>query len=69
MGLLCRGTVAGALVVVERKRGRPSDKVIGQAARHMGYLPARMAQPGLQVEGWKVSFKLSIAGASSAAPL
>jgi RecB family endonuclease NucS len=50
---LCRDTVtgAGALVVVELKRGRPPDKVIGQAARYMGYLRAHMAQSGLQVEG------------------
>jgi RecB family endonuclease NucS len=47
---LCRDTVTGALVV-ELKRGRPSDKVIGQAARYMGYLRAHMAQAGLQVEG------------------
>lgn len=43
--------MTGALVVVELKRGRPPDKVIGQAARYMGYLRAHMAQPGLQVEG------------------
>ena len=43
--------MTGALVVVELKRGRPSDRVIGQAARYMGYIRAHMAQPGQQVEG------------------
>ncbi len=36
LDFLCRDGGSGALVVVELKRGRPSDRVVGQAARYMG---------------------------------
>ena len=35
LDFLCRDTADDTLVVVELKRGRPSDRVVGQAARHM----------------------------------
>ena len=36
LDFLCRDTATNALVVIELKRGRPSDRVVGQAARYMG---------------------------------
>jgi hypothetical protein len=40
-----------ALVVIELKRGRTSDQVVGQAARYMGWLRERFASPEQAVEG------------------
>ena len=48
---LCIDQVTNALVVVELKRGRPSDMVIGQVARYMGYVRSHLAMPGQSVEG------------------
>ncbi len=52
---LCIDQVTDALVVVELKRGRPSDMVIGQIARYMGYVRSHLAMPGQSVEGLIVS--------------
>jgi hypothetical protein len=41
----------GALVIIELKRGRPTDQVVGQAARYMGWLRDEFASPGQTVEG------------------
>jgi RecB family endonuclease NucS len=38
-------------VVVELKRGRPSDKVVGQVARYIGYVRSHIAAPGQTIEG------------------
>jgi restriction system protein len=46
----CRDTRGDTLVVVELKRGRPSDRVVGQAARYMGWVRANLARPGQRVE-------------------
>lgn len=51
LDFLCIDTSTGALVVVELKRGRPSDRVVGQAARYMGYVHTHLAKPGQPVEG------------------
>ena len=51
LDFLCSDPATGALVVVELKRGRPSDKVIGQAARYIGYIRTHLAKPGQPVEG------------------
>ena len=51
LDFLCTDPQTGALVVVELKRGRPSDKVVGQAARYMGYVRTHLAKPGQSVEG------------------
>jgi hypothetical protein len=51
LDFLCRDTATGALVVVELKRGRPSDRVVGQAARYMGWVRAQLARPGQPVDG------------------
>ncbi len=48
---LCSDQVADALVVVELKRGRPSDKVVGQVARYIGYVRTHLAKPSQRVEG------------------
>ena len=43
LDFLCTDPSTGALVVVELKRGRPSDKVVGQAARYIGYVRTHLA--------------------------
>jgi len=39
------------LLVVELKRGRASDVVVGQILRYMGYIKELVAEPGQTVEG------------------
>lgn len=39
------------LLVVELKRGRASDVVVGQILRYMGYIMEQVAEPGQTVEG------------------
>lgn len=39
------------LLVVELKRGRASDVVVGQTLRYMGYVIEQIAEPGQTVEG------------------
>ncbi|MHA7263479.1 endonuclease NucS domain-containing protein [Arthrobacter sp. TMN-37] len=39
------------LLVVELKRGRASDVVVGQIQRYMGYAKAELAEPGQGVDG------------------
>ena len=51
LDFLCSDHQADALIVVELKRGRPSDKVVGQVARYMGYVRAHLAKPSQPVEG------------------
>jgi Endonuclease NucS len=51
LDFLCSDHQADALIVVELKRGRPSDKVAGQVARYMGYVRAHLAKPSQPVEG------------------
>lgn len=51
LDFLCADPKTDALVVVELKRGRPSDKVVGQAARYIGYTRTHLARPGQPVEG------------------
>ena len=68
--LLCIDASTDALVVVELKRGRPSDRVVGQAARYMGWIQAHLARPGQAVEGLIVSHETDeqLAYAASAVP-
>ncbi|WP_201291474.1 endonuclease NucS domain-containing protein [Arthrobacter zhaoguopingii] len=57
------------LLVVELKRGRASDVVVGQIQRYMGYAKAILAEPGQSVEGViiaqeddaKIRYALSVA--------
>ena len=51
LDLLCIDTSTNALVVVELKRGRPADRVIGQVARYMGWVRTHLATNGQSVEG------------------
>ena len=39
------------LVVVELKKGRASDAVVGQVLRYMGYVQNELAEDGQNVEG------------------
>jgi len=39
------------LLVVELKRGRASDRVVGQIQRYMGYVLGELAEPGQTVRG------------------
>lgn len=39
------------LLVVELKRGRASDRVVGQIQRYMGYVLGELAEPGQTVHG------------------
>jgi hypothetical protein len=51
LDFLCHDTATDGLVVVELKRGRPSDRVVGQAARYMGWVRAHLARDGQPVDG------------------
>jgi restriction system protein len=51
LDFLCSDPSADALIVVELKRGRPSDKVVGQVARYIGYVRTHLAEPDQRVEG------------------
>ena len=51
LDFLCRDTSNDTLVVVELKRGRPSDRVVGQTARYMGWVRANLARPDQRVHG------------------
>jgi len=70
LDFLCRDTATGALVVIELKRGRPSDRVVGQAARYMGWVRAELAGEHQRVDGIIVAHEqdLQLAYAVSAVP-
>jgi len=51
LDFLCCDRSTNGLIVVELKRGRPSDKVVGQVARYMGYVRTHLAEPGQPVDG------------------
>lgn len=51
LDFLCSDHQANALIIVELKRGRPSDKVVGQVARYIGYVRTHIARPSQSVEG------------------
>jgi hypothetical protein len=70
LDFLCRDTATNALVVIELKRGRPSDRVVGQAARYMGWVRARLAEENQSVEGLIVAHEqdLQLSYAVSAVP-
>jgi hypothetical protein len=51
LDFLCVDGATGALVVVELKRGLPSDRVIGQTARYMAWARSELAQSEQAVEG------------------
>lgn len=41
---LCRDTRNGDFVIIELKKGRPADKVLGQVQRYMGWVAEHLAQ-------------------------
>jgi len=41
----------GSYVVVELKKGRPSDQVVGQVLRYMGWVQKNLCTPGQHVKG------------------
>jgi restriction system protein len=45
------------LLVVELKRGRASDVVVGQVLRYMGYVKEEIAEPDQTVEGAIIAFE------------
>jgi restriction system protein len=51
LDFLCVDDSSGALVAVELKRGRSSDRVVGQITRYMGWVRNEMARPEQPVEG------------------
>lgn len=48
---LCEDAATGDLVVIELKKGRSSDKVLGQCQRYMGWVQEKLAKPGQKVRG------------------
>ena len=50
LDFLCEDLDNGALVEVELKRGLPSDRVVGQTARYMGWVAEHLAD-GQRVDG------------------
>jgi len=45
------------LLVVELKKGRASDAVVGQIQRYMGYVKDELAEPGQMVRGVIIAFE------------
>lgn len=48
--LLCEDEDVGDIVIIELKKGRPSDEVVGQLTRYMGWAQEKIAQ-GREVRG------------------
>jgi len=48
---LCRDQTTGDLVVVELKRGKSADMVVGQILRYMGWVKENLAERGQRVQG------------------
>lgn len=51
MDILAISKDRSRLLVVELKKGRASDAVIGQVQRYMGYVMEELLEPGQEVEG------------------
>ncbi len=49
--ILARETKSNAYVVIELKKGRESDKVVGQILRYMGWIKENLATEGESVKG------------------
>lgn len=49
--ILATDTATGDFVVVELKKGRPSDQVVGQTLRYMGWVRSNLCSPTQQVRG------------------
>ncbi len=51
IGILAISKDRQKLLVVELKKGKPSDAVVGQALRYMGYVKKNLAEGGQSVHG------------------
>ena len=49
--ILCRDVGTNDLVVIELKKGRESDKVVGQLLRYMGWVAENLCEDGQSVRG------------------
>jgi restriction system protein len=49
--ILAQDTSSNAFVVIELKKGRPADKVLGQVLRYMGWVSENLCKPGQDVHG------------------
>lgn len=49
--ILALETSTNSLVVIELKKGRPSDQVVGQVLRYMGWVKENLCKPTQQVRG------------------
>lgn len=49
--ILARDPKADAIVVIELKKGREADKVVGQILRYMGWVKENVCRPGQAVRG------------------
>lgn len=57
---LCRDVDTGAFVIVELKRGKTSDRVVGQTQRYMGWVRRNLADIDQQVEGLIIASEVSM---------
>lgn len=55
--LLCKNKKTGDFVVIELKRGRESDKVVGQILRYIGWVKKNLAKDGQKVYGIIITFE------------
>lgn len=55
--LLCKDKKTGDFVIIELKRGRESDKVVGQTLRYMGWVKKNLAKEGQNVYGLIITFE------------
>lgn len=49
--ILAKEPATGSYVVIELKKGNPSDKVVGQILRYMGWVAENLCEPGQGVKG------------------
>lgn len=49
--ILATDVNTGSFVVIELKKGRESDKVVGQVLRYMGWVAEKLCKPGQEVHG------------------
>jgi hypothetical protein len=55
--LLCRNKKTKNYVVIELKKGRESDKVVGQILRYMGWVKTNLVKNGEKVRGIIITFE------------
>ena len=55
--LLCKNKQTGDFVVIELKKGRESDKVVGQTLRYIGWVKKNLVNAGQKVYGIIITFE------------